>query len=98
MSIDRTRQTQPVISGTAQQNIKKRQTSDKLTEMQGLQKEDPATTVKLSRSTQQLKIDDSQDVNTEHLSEIKSKIDDGTLELDCDKISNALVRDIIDFS
>lgn len=98
MSIDRTRQPQPVLSSTAQQNIRTRQKSSAVVEVHGTQEENSGTKIKLSRSLQQLKVDDSRDVNSERLTEIKAKMDDGTLELDSDKIASALMRDIIDFS
>lgn len=97
MNIDRTQQTSPVQNSTTlNQDIQAKKTDIPASSARSGQ--DGSTRVKLSRLAQQLQSDDSQDVNTDRLADIKARMDAGELNLDSDGIASALVRDMIHLS
>ncbi|XTZ39313.1 flagellar biosynthesis anti-sigma factor FlgM [Salmonella enterica] len=98
MNIERTNQAHSIQASGKQQHAELRVKSDEQNNSGAVKDQESGTQVKLSQLTQQFKADNSRDINTERLAEIKAKMDAGELHLDSDMIANALVRDIFRFS
>lgn len=92
MSIERTL---PVTPGNTQHDItlrtKARETNAAPVEQAG----ESGSQFKLSALTQQIQSDSGNDVNFERLASIKAAMDAGELQIDTDKIAQALLQDIL---
>lgn len=95
MNIERTRQTQPVQAhNTHPDTISNSETA----KIRQESPQDSGTQVKLSQSTRQFSVDNSQDIDFKRVGEIKAKMENGELQFDSNKITSALVNDIVLFS
>lgn len=96
MSINHTLKTQPVTPAHVQQEVKLAQRNLVNSSPKGNAAPEKGTDVKLSALTQQLATDSSQDINIERVEQIKAAIRNGELQMDYEKIAQALLQNILD--
>lgn len=99
MSIDRTIQPLSVPAvNVQQQDLKMRPKTADVSATPVAASENAGTQIKLSKVTQAIQTDSSQDVDYDRLAKIRAALDAGELQLDTDQIANALVDDIFQLS
>ncbi|WP_313752201.1 flagellar biosynthesis anti-sigma factor FlgM [Mixta calida] len=96
MSINQTLKTQPVTPAQIQQEVKltQRNLADSATKSTPASQQ--GTDVTLSALTQHIKQDDSQDVDSVRVEQIKQAIRNGELHMDYDKIAESLLQNILE--
>ena len=95
MSINHTLKTQPVTPAHVQQEVKLAQRNLVNSAPKESVAPEKGTDVKLSALTQQIKNDSSRDIDMERVERIKTAIRNGELEMDSEKIAQALLQNII---
>ncbi|MDH2897461.1 flagellar biosynthesis anti-sigma factor FlgM [Rahnella variigena] len=99
MSIDRAIQPLSVPAvNVQQQDLKMRPKAADISAAPVAASETSGTQIKLSKVTQAIQTDSSQDVDYDRLAKIRAAMDAGELQLDTDQIANALVEDIFQLS
>ncbi|MFD1801170.1 flagellar biosynthesis anti-sigma factor FlgM [Mixta tenebrionis] len=95
MSINHPLKTQPVTPAQLHQEVKltQRPLADNVSKTSRSPQQN--SEVKLSALTQHIKDDTSQDINMERVQQIKQAIRNGELQMDSDKIANALLQHIL---
>ncbi|MGD8107177.1 flagellar biosynthesis anti-sigma factor FlgM [Pantoea sp. FN0302] len=96
MSINHTLKTQPVTPTHVQQEVKLAQRNPANSAPKENVPSEKGTDVKLSALTQQIKVDDSRDINLDRVEKIKDAIRNGELKMDYEKIAQALMQNILD--
>lgn len=96
MSINHTLKTQPVTPAHIQQEVKFTQRNLANSPAKEQAPPDKGTDVKLSALTQQIKFDDTQDIDFERVEKIKDAIRNGELTMDYEKIAQSLLQNILD--
>lgn len=97
MSIDRTQKITPATLPAIRQNGAKRADKGATPAASRAGSARAGTRVSLNRQLQAFAADDSQDMDYARLDKIKAALTAGELPVDADKISHALVVDILSF-
>ncbi|QHM73196.1 flagellar biosynthesis anti-sigma factor FlgM [Mixta intestinalis] len=95
MSINHPLKTQPVTPAQIHQEIKLTQRHLANNAQKTTSTPQQNSEVKLSALTQHIKDDTSQDINMERVQQIKQAIRNGELQMDSDKIADALLQHIL---
>ncbi|ARJ41860.1 flagellar biosynthesis anti-sigma factor FlgM [Pantoea alhagi] len=96
MSINHTLKTQLVTPAHVQQEVKLAQRNLANSAPKENATSEKGTDVKLSALTQQIKADDSRDINLDRVEKIKDAIRNGELKMDYEKIAQVLMQNILD--
>lgn len=95
MSIDRTQKISPASLPEIHQEMAKRASKSPAQHSSRASSAHSGTRVSLSNQVDDLKADDTQDINYARLEKIKSALAAGTLPIDTDKIAQSLLQDMI---
>lgn len=95
MSIDRTQKISPASLPEIHQEMAKRASKSPVQNSLRASSARSGTRVSLSNQVDDLKADDTQDINYARLEKIKSALAAGALPIDTDKIAQSLLQDMI---